>query len=76
MEVMAYQIHPVARQRESIRERVEMETEELNRRRQWLVVLRDFCQRKLAMFQRRKEDRPPTGTASNDRAGDAGRVGE
>jgi heme/copper-type cytochrome/quinol oxidase subunit 3 len=69
MEVMAYMIHPVARQRGSTRERVEMETEELNRRRQWLVVLRDFCQRKLAMFQRRKEDRPPTGTASNDRVG-------
>ena len=69
MEVMAYQIHPVARQRESIRDRVEMETEELNRRRQWLVVLRDYCQRKLAMLQRRKEDRPPTGPASNDQAG-------
>jgi heme/copper-type cytochrome/quinol oxidase subunit 3/cytochrome c5 len=66
MEVMAYQIHPVAHQRETIRSRVEMEKEEMNRRRQWLAVLRDFCQRQLAMFQQRKESRPPSGTASGD----------
>jgi hypothetical protein len=69
MEVMAYQIHPVARQRESMRERVETEKAELNRRRQWLVVLRDYCQRKLALLQRRQADLPPTGPVSNDLAG-------
>ncbi|MHB8970538.1 MAG: c-type cytochrome [Pirellulaceae bacterium] len=69
MEVLAYQIHPVADQRETIRDCVEMEKQELNRRRQWLTVLRDFCQRKLALLTPRKESRPPSGTASNDDPG-------
>ncbi len=69
MEVMAYQVHPVAHQQVTIRDCLEMEKEELNRRRQWLAVLRDFCQRKLAEFQRRKEAHPPSGTASNDAPG-------
>jgi hypothetical protein len=45
MEVMAFQIHPTARRRDAVRDRVEVERGDLNRRRQWFAVLRDYCRR-------------------------------
>ncbi|MHB8862669.1 MAG: hypothetical protein ACYC6N_09710 [Pirellulaceae bacterium] len=72
MNVMAYQIHPTARQRESMQDRVEMEKEDLSRRRQWLALLQDVCHERLALIRQRKEDESSSGTALSELSGEGG----
>ncbi len=56
IQVLAFQIHPIARRRDAAHARVEVEKGDLNRRRQWFAVLREYCRRQPSADQRRSAE--------------------
>ncbi len=55
MAVVAYQVHPLASSRWVVEQSLEQESRDLDRRKQWLVLLQDYCQQKEAALTRQQE---------------------
>ena len=46
MEIVAFQVHPLGRNKTSVSDFVRQHRDEISRQRQWFILLRDYCQAK------------------------------
>ena len=73
MEIVAFQVHPVGRNRTLVGDFVRQQRDEISRQRQWFILLRDYCQAKNDLLSASRKSRP-AGALTSEGAKSPGEV--
>lgn len=76
MAIMAYQIHPLERDREAVKASVAVERKATSRSREWFSVMQEYCRRKTALIEALPPPERPSSLGQADAGSESGTTKE
>ncbi len=65
MKIVAYQIHPLARDKAAVERALQQEASDSARQRQWFAILRDYCEQKSELHRQLGSTTPAEGVEAS-----------